>query len=84
MTSEGARGDTGGPREARLRPEFAARYPYLMPGAWAPAAVLSDKVVAALLGRPGWPVHQPRPGPGSGPFRLPEERSQTASQTPTA
>jgi hypothetical protein len=41
-----------GRREARLRPEFAARYPYLTPGVWVPAAVLSDQVVAALLERP--------------------------------
>ena len=40
------------PREARLRPEFAARYPYLTPGVWLPAAVLSDQVIAAILGQP--------------------------------
>jgi hypothetical protein len=45
-------GEQSGRREARLRPEFGARYPYLTPGAWAPAAVLADKVVAAVLGRP--------------------------------
>jgi hypothetical protein len=39
-------------REARLRPEFAQRYPYLTPGIWEPAAVLADRVVAAVLGRP--------------------------------
>ena len=39
-------------REARLRPEFAHRYPYLTPGVWQPAAVLMDRVVAHLLGRP--------------------------------
>ena len=39
-------------REARLRPEFAARYPYLKPGVWEPAAVLSDRVMASLLRRP--------------------------------
>ena len=39
-------------REARLRPEFAARYPYLEAGVWEPAATLVDRVVAALLGRP--------------------------------
>ena len=44
-------GDSG-EREARLRPEFARRYPYLTPGEWGPAAVLADRVVAALLGRP--------------------------------
>ena len=42
-----------GPREARLRPEFAARYPYLTPDVWELAAVLTDRVVAAILGRPG-------------------------------
>jgi hypothetical protein len=41
-----------GRREARLRPEFAARYPYLKPGVWEPAAVLSDRVMASLLRRP--------------------------------
>jgi hypothetical protein len=40
-------------REARLRPEFATLYPYLTPGVWEPAAVLSDRVVASILGRPG-------------------------------
>ena len=40
------------PREARLRPEFAPRYPYLTPGVWLPAAVLADQVIAAILGRP--------------------------------
>ena len=39
-------------REARLRPEFADLYPYLTPNAWESAAVLSDRVVANLLGRP--------------------------------
>jgi len=44
--------EPSGPREARLRPEFASRYPYLTPGVWQPAAVLSDQVIAAILGRP--------------------------------
>ena len=39
-------------REARLRPEFARLYPYLTAGIWEPAAVLTDRVVASLLGRP--------------------------------
>jgi hypothetical protein len=39
-------------REARLRPEYASLYPYLTPGAWDSAAVLTDRVVADLLGRP--------------------------------
>ena len=39
-------------REARLRPEFAKLYPYLTPGVWEPAAVLVDRVVANILGRP--------------------------------
>ena len=39
-------------REARLRPEFARRYPFLMPGEWDSAAVLADRVVANILGRP--------------------------------
>ena len=40
------------PREARLRPEFAGLYPYLTPGVWELASVLTDRVVAAVLGRP--------------------------------
>lgn len=39
-------------REARLRPEFAALYPFLSPDHWEPAAVLADRVVAFVLGRP--------------------------------
>jgi hypothetical protein len=42
-----------GRREARLRPEFAGQYPYLTSGVWEPAAVLADRVVASILGRPG-------------------------------
>ena len=45
-------GEQSGPREARLHPEFAALYPYLIPGVWEPAATLVDRVVAAILGRP--------------------------------
>jgi hypothetical protein len=40
-------------RQARLRPEFADRYPYLTPGKWESAAVLTDRIVANILGRPG-------------------------------
>ena len=39
-------------REARLRPEFAAHYPYLKAGEWESAAVLADRVIAHTLGRP--------------------------------
>lgn len=39
-------------REARLRPEFAERYPYLRADDWESAAVLADRVVAHTLGRP--------------------------------
>lgn len=39
-------------REARLRAEFADRYPYLVPGRWEPAAFMTDRVVAHTLGRP--------------------------------
>ena len=39
-------------REARLRPEFAAQYPYLTPGIWESPEVLSDRVIASVLGRP--------------------------------
>jgi hypothetical protein len=38
--------------EARLRPEFATQYPYLTPGIWESAAVLSDRVIASILGCP--------------------------------
>lgn len=44
--------ETKAPREARLRPEFAGLYPYLTPGVWELASVLTDRVVAAVLGRP--------------------------------
>jgi hypothetical protein len=51
---------TGGPgrREARLRPEHAQRYPGIHAGAWEPAAVLCDRVIASGLLRgslPMWP-----------------------------
>ena len=36
-------------REARLRPQCAHLYPMLEPGAWLPAALAADKVVAARL-----------------------------------
>jgi hypothetical protein len=36
-------------REARLRPEFAALYPELRAGEWAPAAVVADGVLAQSL-----------------------------------
>ena len=36
-------------REARLRPEFAALYPGLGAGEWAPAAVVADRVLAQSL-----------------------------------
>jgi hypothetical protein len=39
-------------REARQQPEFAGLYPYLTAGVWESAAVLTDGVVASLLGRP--------------------------------
>ncbi len=39
-------------REARLRPEFASRYPFLVPGEWDAAAVHADRVVANILGSP--------------------------------
>jgi hypothetical protein len=46
-----------GRREARLRPEYAARYPGIPVGVWQPAAVLCDRVLAGGLLRgsgPGW------------------------------
>ena len=39
-------------REARLLPEFAQQYPYLVAGQWESAAVMADRVVAHTLGRP--------------------------------
>ena len=36
-------------REARLRPEHAAKYPYLDVGKWQTAAVLAEVVVAHTL-----------------------------------
>jgi hypothetical protein len=48
---------TSGRREARLRPEYAGRYPGIQAGAWEPAAVLCDRVLAGGLLRgspPGW------------------------------
>jgi hypothetical protein len=38
-----------GRREARLRPEYAGRYPGIQVGAWEPAAVLCDRVLAGRL-----------------------------------
>jgi hypothetical protein len=46
-----------GRREARLRPEYAGRYPGIQAGVWEPAAVLCDRVLASglLRGSPlGW------------------------------
>ena len=46
-----------GRREARLRPEYAGRYPGIQAGVWEPAAVLCDRVRAGglLRGSPlGW------------------------------
>ena len=40
-------------REARLRPEHAGLYPGVRAGAWEPAAVLVDRIVAARLLRGG-------------------------------
>jgi hypothetical protein len=45
-------GDQSVDREACLRPEFAALYPYLTPGVWESSAVLADRVIANILARP--------------------------------
>ena len=45
-------GDQPEMREARLRPEFAASYPGLEPGAWQDAAVLAEQVLNEHLLRP--------------------------------
>jgi hypothetical protein len=42
-------------REARLRPEFARKYPYISVGKWETAAVLADRVVAHTLAQPDGP-----------------------------
>jgi hypothetical protein len=42
-------------REARLRPEFARKYPYISVGKWETAAVLADRVVAHTLARTDGP-----------------------------
>lgn len=39
-------------REARLRPEYAHLYPGIEPGAWEPAAELSDRALACRLLQP--------------------------------
>jgi hypothetical protein len=44
-----AGGVSFGRRAARLRPEYAGRYPGVQAGVWEPAAVLSDRVMAAGL-----------------------------------
>ena len=36
-------------REARLRPEYAALYPELVPGQWEPAARIAEVVLARYL-----------------------------------
>lgn len=36
-------------REARLRPEEAHRYPWILAGEWHPAAALADRVLAGHL-----------------------------------
>ena len=45
----GTRVGTVARREARLRPEFAALYPGLGAGQWAPAAVVADRLLAQSL-----------------------------------
>jgi hypothetical protein len=37
------------PREARVRPEHAHRYPGIRPERWEPAATLADRVLAGWL-----------------------------------
>jgi hypothetical protein len=39
-------------REARLKPEFASRYPGLEPGIWETATVLADLLLAQHFLRP--------------------------------
>jgi hypothetical protein len=40
-------------RQARLRNDAAALYPYLPPGTWRTAAELADNLLASLLRHPG-------------------------------
>lgn len=49
LAPAGPRVGTVARREARLRPEFAALYPGLGAGEWAPAAVVADRVLAQSL-----------------------------------
>jgi hypothetical protein len=50
-----------GPRRlARLRPEFAASYPGVIPNQWEPAAELAERVATPLGRRSAW--DQPVPG----------------------
>lgn len=42
-------------RQARLRPEYAGLYPYLIPDVWESAAVVTEKVIA-------WRLQQQRRG----------------------
>jgi hypothetical protein len=53
-------------REARLKPEFASRYPGLEPGTWEPATELADRLLAQH-------VIQPSPGFMLSERILPEE-----------
>jgi hypothetical protein len=50
-----------GPRRlARLRPEFAASYPDLIPNVWEPAAELAERIENSIARQPAW--EQPMPG----------------------
>jgi hypothetical protein len=41
-------------REARLKPEYAALYPGLMPGRWEAAATAADRVAKGIVAREGY------------------------------
>ena len=40
-------------REARLKPEFAALYPGLVPGSWLSAGLIADTILTGLVSPPG-------------------------------
>lgn len=52
-------------REARLRPEFADRYPGLEPGVWFIAATLAEHLMGRYARRPSRDVSGPGAGAGA-------------------
>jgi hypothetical protein len=61
VATSGASAPIPGPRRlARLRPEFAASYPNVIPDQWEPAAELAERVASPLARQSAW--DQPMPG----------------------